>query len=154
MRIIKLTQGKYTIIDGEDYERVSKFKWCASKVQNNFYATRSDHKNNKTIRLHRFIMNITNPKIVIDHINCNSLDNRKYNLRLCSHQQNLCNRGEMKNNTSGYKGVYWNKHAKKHFSSIRFNGKNIHLGYFEDPKEAYEIYCKKAKELHGEFFHG
>jgi hypothetical protein len=87
----------------------------------------------------------------IDHGNMNVLDNRKSNLRKCTIQQNACNREKPKHNTSGYKGVYWEKGLKKWRSAIRLNNKKIHIGCYEIKIEAAKAYNKKAKELFGEF---
>ena len=85
----------------------------------------------------------------VDHINGNRLDNRKENLRLVTKSQNMMNRGVQKNSTSGYKGV--NEHQGKWRAYILENGKQKHLGVFEDKKEAARAYNKMAKLLHGEY---
>lgn len=90
-------------------------------------------------------------KELVDHENGNGLDNLRKNLRVCTYMQNLQNQRLSKSNTSGYKGVTWNKGANKWQSAIRANGVRKYLGVFIDPKEAHEAYCKAALELHGEF---
>ena len=89
----------------------------------------------------------------IDHINGDPLDNRIENLREATIQQNGCNRGKNKNNSSGYKGVTWHKANKKWLAQIMHNGKNIYLGCFDLLEDAAEAYQAKAKELHGEYYH-
>ena len=89
--------------------------------------------------------------LLIDHIDGNPENNFIWNLRPVTPQQNSCNSRIQSNNTSGYKGVSWNKTAKKWRSSIRHNNKNIHIGYYTDLHEAAEAYNVKAKELHGEY---
>lgn len=74
------------------------------------------------------------PEMDIDHINGNTADNRIENLRLVTHQQNMCNRKRRSDNSSGYPGVYFNKSANKWHASIRVEGKRIHLGYFKSAK--------------------
>lgn len=90
MRKIKLTQGKYALVDNEDYERVSQFKWTAEKCSKseNYYAR------NRTIntKMHRLIMGIGKSSLVVDHVNHKTLDNRKQNLRVCTQAENLRNR--------------------------------------------------------------
>jgi len=102
--------------------------------------------------LHRLIMN---PSVneQIDHINKNTLDNRRCNLRLCSNSQNQMNRGMPKNNTSGFKGVDIDKRSKKRKYRVRItaNNKVYYLGMFEEAAKAGAVYRKVAKRLHGEF---
>jgi hypothetical protein len=91
------------------------------------------------------------PENLIDHINHIRDDNRWTNLRDATCSQNDANRVKQKNNTSGYKGVRWNKTTKKWRAKIRYMNKDIHIGVYTTPQEASEAYKKKAIELHGEF---
>ena len=90
MKKIKLTQGKFALVDDEDFERVSQYKWTAEKCSKseNYYAR------NRTInaKMHRLIMGVCKSKLVVDHVNHRTLDNRKENLRVCTQKQNLRNR--------------------------------------------------------------
>ena len=88
---------------------------------------------------------------VIDHIDGNSLNNQKNNLRICTQSQNCSNQKIGKSNTSGYKGVSYNKGQGKYNSRIRFNKKLIHLGYFVNLKDAARAYNEAAVKYHGEF---
>ena len=72
-------------------------------------------------------------------------------LREATRSENKCNSFMYKNNTSGYKGVYWQKSAQKWHARIWSNNKLEYLGLFDSPEEAYAAYCKAAEELHGEF---
>jgi len=87
----------------------------------------------------------------IDHINVNSADNAWLNLRKATTSQNIRNQGVRKNNTSGYKGVTYNKNAKKWLAQIKINRQPKYLGLFNCPTAAYIAYCQEANELHGEF---
>lgn len=151
MKKIKLTQGKYALIDNEDFELVSQYKWM---LDNNGYATTwkyiPKYKNNRFTAMHKIILRY-NKKLRCDHKNENKLDNRKSNLRICTHGQNLQNRNKPINNISGYKGVDFSKNLKKYRARICINYKIIHLGYFKTAKEAGISYNKAAKKLHGEF---
>lgn len=130
--VIYLNDGKYTIIDKEDYDRVSKYVWY---YLNSGYAINNNCKTKKHKLLHRFIMNAPKDKNV-DHINGNKLDNRKKNLRLCCQHINGLNRTSLnKNNTSGYRNVSFDNKSKKWRAFIKINGNQIHLGYFENPQD-------------------
>jgi len=149
IRLIPLTQGKFAIVGAEDYEWLSQYKWCALKTHNNkFYAVR--RKNNKTIIMHRQIMNAP-AGLVVDHIDGNSLNNRKTNLRICTQAQNIHNSQPRRNRSSKYKGVFWDKVNKKWSTNIRKGDKRIYLGGFDDEIEAALAYDRKAAELFGEF---
>lgn len=100
--------------------------------------------------MHRLIMNAQKGEQV-DHINHDTLDNRKSELRFCSYAQNQYNQGRRSNNTSGCKGVSLHKPSGKWQAQIALNGKTIHLGLFATKEEAYTAYCNAALELHGEF---
>lgn len=149
MKQILLSQGKFTIVDDEDFEKASEFKWYCLKDGNNFYAVRNA-KPRGTIWLHRFLKNCPNGKY-IDHVNRNGLDNRKSNLRICTKKQNLVNTFTHKNNKSGYKGVSWAKQRNRWLAHITKDGKGITLGYFKDKKEAAIAYNKAAIFHHGDF---
>jgi len=101
--------------------------------------------------IHRWIMGFPDG-FEIDHKNNDPLDNRRCNLRVCSHQENMFNRLINKNNKSGFKGVSFYKSTNKYRSQISINKKIKTIGYFETAEEAHEAYCKKAQELYGEYY--
>lgn len=149
---IQLTRGYVALVDDDDYEKLSSYKWTAAPRDNRCYAFRSEgpRGHQRTVRMHRVIMNAPDD-LLVDHINGNTLDNRKENLRLCTMSQNMFNQGAQKDNTSGYKGVSYVKDRGKWSAQIAIRGKTHYLGYFHTPNEAYEAYCTAAKQLHGEF---
>ena len=91
------------------------------------------------------------PENHIDHINEIKNDNRISNLREATSSQNQRNRGAQKNNTSGFKGVSFFKRNGKWKSTICVNSNKKHLGYFDNPEEAHQAYCKASDKYHGEF---
>ena len=148
-RLIELTFGKYAIVDAQDYDRLSKYKWFALERGRSLYA-KTFLLNGKPLHMHRLVTSAP-PHLVVDHINHNGLDNRKQNLRLCTHAQNQKNTRPRSGGTSKYKGVHWEKTKKKFRAKIMYNRKSIHLGYFDDEIAAAKAYDKKAKELFGEY---
>lgn len=156
MKKIKLTQGKFALVDDDIFEYLNQWKWYYSKgyaCRTQRYGLRKENKH-LTIAMHRIIMNVVEGK-VIDHINRDTLDNRKENLRIGSQQQNTFNSRKSLNNTSGYKGVFEMKSGYKRnkpwMAQIMFNRKSIFIGYFLNKKQAALAYNQKAKELFGEF---
>ena len=150
MKYIKLTKGFEAIVDDEDYEYLNRLKWCISYSSKTVkYAARRING----IKLYLHFMLIDIPKNhVVDHINRNTLDNRKENLRTCHRAQNTFNRDKNKNKVSSqYKGVFWDKEHSQFKAQISFNKKQIWLGRFKTEKEAALAYNKKAKELFGKF---
>jgi tRNA U34 2-thiouridine synthase MnmA/TrmU len=147
---ISLTQGKVTIVDDEDYDRVNQHKWHAAKHNRNWYARRKDPKTKKIIRMSRFILGFET-NLICDHINRNGLDNRKENLRLATKTQNLMNSKKRKNTSSKYKGVSLYKRYNKWESKISVNKKLIHIGLFNYEVDAARAYDMMAKIHFGEF---
>jgi hypothetical protein len=154
-RRIPLSQGKYAIVDPDDYEALSRDKWYAAKGHNTFYAVRGkwakNRKKRTEIRMHRLIMKPPR-NMFVDHINHNGLDNRKANLRLATYSQNVHNRKKFaKRASSKYKGVSWHKSIKQWTAAIQIDGRRLHLGCFHNEKDAAKEYDNAAKKYHGEF---
>lgn len=126
MREIILKHGEIVLVDDENFEELNRYKWCLNSAG---YATRRLNTH-RSILMHRFIMN-TPEGLETDHINGNKLDNRVANLRNVTHSQNQLHHRLPKTNTSGVKGVVWDKKNKKWQAQIKIKGKNYHLGRFK-----------------------
>lgn len=153
MKLICLTQNKFTQVDDEDYDFLNQFKWCAIKHRSGkYYAVRGGWIDGKMklIYMHRVIMN-TPEWMLVDHIYHNGLDNRKSELRNCTHTQNQMNRRKQKNCSSKYFGVCWYKINKEWGARIKINGKQKHIGFFKTEVEAAKAYNIFAKKYLGEF---
>lgn len=149
MKKIKLTKNQFVLVDDEDYERVNQFKWCLNGV-NYAHRRKPNSKTGETILMHRFILNTPKGKLT-DHINYNTLDNRKCNLRIVTKSQNQMNLKPYKNKSSKYKGVSYYKANNNWEVYIKFNNKTYHLGRYKTESEAAIKYNEKAKELFGKF---
>lgn len=136
------------IIDKEDYGKVSKFKWHISEG-----AAKTD-VNRVKLPLASLLMGIeSNRKVVVDHINLDKLDNRKENLRACTHQENDCNKLVRKDSVCGFKGVQKHKGTGKWRARIRVEGKNKSLGLYYKIADAAKAYNAAAIKYQGEFAH-
>lgn len=149
---IPMTRGQVALVDAEDYRKYGGMKWVAqyNPCVDGYYAIRDvtvSPRKRKRLYLHRLICECPDG-MVVDHINHDTLDNRRCNLRLATHSQNACNslRG---NPASGLRGVY--QRGKKWASAIAMHGKQVHLGFFGTREEAAAAYRDAAKRLHGEF---
>ena len=143
MKRIPLTQGQYALVDDKVYVKLSRYKWYAlwSKRTQSFYAVRGIRLTNGKLtieRMHRRILGLKyGDKRQGDHINHNTLDNRRFNIRIVTHQENQHNRRS--------KGYY--KQGRKYHAQIRMDGMQIYLGMFDTRAEARAAYLK-AKRIH------
>lgn len=160
MKVIPLTRGKYTIVDDEDYERLMKHSWawvpatgsCSSKG----YAVRKGNKKRgepRTVQMHREILNAP-VGVFVDHVNLDSLDNRKENLRFADVQQNGFNRPKpIMECTSRFKGVFRRKNKRKWSARIKFNGRHVELGSYYDEEKAAAVYNFASRIFFGRYRH-
>ena len=145
---IPLTQGQVAVVDDEDYEILSQYRWRLSMKG---YAERTGIKKGETARstilMHREILKARHG-MWVDHINRDKLDNKKKNLQLVTPSQNRMN---SVGRTNTLKGVSWNKTKKNWLASIRLEGRTIYLGSFSNQKDAALTYDKAAKKLFGKY---
>lgn len=152
MRIILLDKSRFTIVDDSDYEWLSKYKWRAhnpsGKLTGSWYALTGRFG----VAMHRLITQCPNG-LCVDHINGNSLDNRRSNLRVCTHTDNIRNKKPLvtKRSKSKYLGVDLNRSGKRYVCRIQVNKKKFHLGTFDCEETTARIYDIHAKAAFGQF---
>jgi len=155
MKHILLTQNQLALVDNEDYDWLNQWKWYAqwNRGTESFYAARHSKQikgKRTTIQMHRLILNLLDG-VDGDHINGITLDNQRHNLRPDPEGRNTQNQKTPRNNTSGYKGVSWDKRARKWKTMVTFKNKKYYAGLFDIKEDAARAYNNKALELHGEF---
>jgi hypothetical protein len=152
--MIRTRAGHPYLIDAEDWPRISEFKWSVSSDGDGrmYVSTRIGKKK---IYLHRMLLDAPDGQRV-DHRNGDPLDNRKANLRLATHQQNMFNRRKAKTygnkpTTSSFKGVSWDNSCGRYKAQIMKDRVNHNLGRFRDQRSAAMAYARAAQEMFGEF---
>lgn len=153
VRRIPLSQGKVAIVDAIDFPEVSKHKWCASKSDGIWYALRKTYyrqcRVRKTIKMHRQILGLCDPKIAVDHKNGDGLDNRRCNIRIATGSQNNANRKKVRNRL-GFKGIRKQGSLFEALIGI-YPKKQIKLGSFSTAEDAARAYDKAAVRIYGSF---
>lgn len=159
MRIIPLTRNQTTIVDEIDAD-LCDLRWYAT-IENHttFYAGRTHrspgHKK-RYVAIHRSIMSRVMGRALlsselVDHINGNTLDNRRSNLRLCTHAENSQNRTSRKGTRSHYKGVYFHKGSQKWRATLTHGSKVETIGFFSNQKNAALAYDWFSVRICGDF---
>lgn len=145
----------YAEVDAADVPLVSQYRWC---IKMGYAATMvAKGVDQPHATMHRLIMGIAfgaAQGLQVDHIDGNPLNNKRSNLRICTRSQNQMNKGVMRNNKTGLKGVSYCPNSdcrKKYRAAICANGKNIYLGMHATAEEAHAAYVAAAKIYHGEF---
>lgn len=142
-----VSTGEVFMFDAEDYSKIRDTTWyrcnkCGNGI--NYIGDRFG------VCIHRHILDV--PKgFEVDHINLDPLDNRKSNLRICTHQQNQCNQPLQKNNSSGVSGVSYYSARNKYRARIKWFQRELHLGYYESFIEAVQARNEGMRLLFGEF---
>jgi hypothetical protein len=144
---IPLTRNQFATVDAADYPELSRYRWKAGGRPGHYYAVR--HENGKTIYLHRQLMQPP-PGMVTDHINGNSLNDCRSNLRNCTQRENQWN-SRARGGASGFKGVSYYADRDRYRAEIWIDGKRVPLGWFDDSVEAARVRDRKALEVHGPY---
>lgn len=140
-KLIPIHGGYLAKVDNDDFDKLKDINWTLHTG----YAF-----NNKFGFMHRYIMNTPN-LMSTDHINHDTLDNRRFNLRVCTKSENAMNIIKTKLASSKYKGVYWDKRIKKWVARVHYNYNYNHVGNFDNETDAAKAYDKKDIEIFGEF---
>lgn len=157
---IKIESSKHgsfiALVDDADRDLVSQYKWSiafTNKGRSPYVCTaiRGVKRPWITLRLHRLIMDARDPKLLVDHINHDTLDNRRSNLRVCSHSENNQNSTIRKKNKAGLKGTYFHPKTGKFGAQIQVRKSKIFLGLYPTAIEAHEAYRQASIKHHGDF---
>jgi hypothetical protein len=144
------------LVDDDDFEDVSRFKWHARTCRGRAYAARGVYENGRTreLLLHRYLLNAP-PGVLVDHRNGNGLDcRRSVNLRTTDATGNSANRVKTPGKSSRFKGVYLRRDANRQkpwHASLTIRDKRIYLGHFACEEDAARAYDAAAKRTFGEF---
>ncbi len=147
MKKIKLTRGKYALVDDEDFDWLNQWKW---RYHSNGYAARSLKRiegKRPLEYMHRVVLGVRKGQET-DHINRNRLDNQRSNLRFSDRVKNMHNIGLRPWNKSGFAGVWWHKQTQKWATTTRVKYKRVWLGLFKSKEEAAEVYKNAVERLY------
>lgn len=153
MRKITLTQGYVALVDDEDFDLVSKYKWRVDKQRYTNYALAHDiNDNSKSIFMHRLILEPKKRSHEVDHKDGNGLNNTRENIHIVSRSVNNIRRRVIPGNKTGYRGISIHKRTGKYLAKIQCDGKQKYLGLFTNIADAVVAYEKAGRKLFGNKF--
>lgn len=138
-------KGEKFIFDKEDFNMISKYTWFLSKRG---YMTTNIKR--RPVTMHKLLLGNLK-KLDIDHISRDRVDNRRCNLRVCTHQQNIFNQSKRSTNTSGFMGVSQMLRTGKYEAYVHYNNRKHYFGTYDSAIEAAKARDVGAKELFGEY---
>jgi hypothetical protein len=147
---IDLLHGLRAIIDHDDRDLVSQYRWWAIRRPGRTYVYGRAKPGDKPVYMHRLLLGFP-AGLVVDHINGNGLDNRRANLRACEQRANLTNTAG-RSGSSEYKGVCRVRGRTLWRAAIKIGGRTFYIGAFKQEVEAAIAYDLAAEVLHGQFF--
>ncbi len=148
---IFFSDGSSFLIDIEDFDKVSKYTWFFGKRGYPImHTSRKSADVHKTVPLHKYLLEVPTD-CDVDHISGDKLDNRRGNLRVCTHQENMFNQKLRCNNSTGFYGVSYHKSANKFEAYIHVSGKKYYLGLYENIKDAADVRDAAAIQYFGEY---
>ncbi len=153
MKKIPLTQGKFALVDDQDYEWLNQWKWCCHTSKRKSYVERVQIIDGKrfSISMHRLILGLEQGDgKLADHLDSDGLNNQRHNIRVCDYNVNNWNRKVRHDAASQYKGVSIYRKTKWK-ATINFNGKQYWLGSFDCQIKAAKAYNEAATKYHGQF---
>ena len=151
IRHISLTQGQVAIVDAADYDWLTQWNWCAhwNKDTETFYARR--RSGNGLIGMHTAILNAP-AGFMPDHIDGDTLNNRRGNLRIASHKQNQQNKGAQVNSQTSLRGIYPHRNTGRFVAQITRSGKKKHIGVFDTREAAIAARDTETQSLPGDYY--
>lgn len=151
MKVLEISKGMQTLLDDDTYDWLSAWRWCPVMDRRGYTYVRRTSREEGTLLMHRLITG-AQKGFVVDHINHNTLDNRRENLRLCTRSQNAQNAYGQRETSSKYKGVCFERRGLKRWrASMKLDQKSIFIGNFATEREAARAYNQRAKSTFGEF---
>lgn len=149
---IPLTQGMSAQVDAADAALVSGFKWQAAHHNGRWYTQAAVPGRRGPISMHRLLMG-PGKGLMVDHVNGDGLDNRRSNMRVCTHTENMWNQRvqQTERKISRFKGVTWKARGKPWGAAIQQNGARLFIGSYRTEEEAARAYDAAAKVFHGRF---
>lgn len=154
MKRIELTQGKIALVDDEDFDYLSSFRWHAIQCKHSpdlWYAVHQESKpKRRRISMHSLLMPHRDGHVV-DHVSGDGLDNRRSNLRYATPKENMQNQKRHSDSKSPYKGIWRAPRCDRWGVQIYHNKKRHYLGLFKDPVDAARVYDFVARQVFGPF---